>query len=213
MMWSKHTWMCCVGRVVVVVCMFVHLHVSRECDYSVCVCAWMQMARGGWGWGVVVGFSHVTVMVADPTTLEPKGRSQQFLPVRARLHPMLEVKIENSFWSYSATNQIDIIIIIIDSALRGENEADLLVNEAAAVRAETEAPGTPYTEGVMQRRDTQTAVGTKLGKRTRVHRIAREAGSDLQGKKNNKKKNRNRMHLPSPAARCCAASLCCRPRQ
>lgn len=136
-----------------------------------------------------------------PATLEPKGRSQQFLPVRARLHPMLEVKIENYFLSYSATTQID-IIIIIDSALRAENEADLLVNEAAAVRGETEAPGTPYTEGVMQRRDTQTPAGTKLGNRSHVHRIACEAASDLQGK-NPPQKNRSRMHLPGPAARCC----------
>lgn len=135
-----------------------------------------------------------------PTTLEPKGRSQQFLPVRARLRPMLEVKIENSFLSYSATNQID--IIIIDSALRGENEADLLVNEAAAVRGETEAPGTPYTEGVMQRRDTQTPAGTKLGKRSRVHRIAREAASDLQGKKNKKKQESH-----APARPCCLSLL------
>lgn len=114
------------------------------------------MARGGGGVQPRHGDG------CRPTTLEPKGRSQQFLAVRARLHPMLEVKIENSFLSYCATTQID--IIIIDSALRAENEADLLVNEAAAVRGETEAPGTPYTEGVMQRRDTQTPAGTKTRK-------------------------------------------------
>lgn len=81
------------------------------------------------------------------------------------------------------------------------------MKEAAAVRGETEAPGTPYMEGVMQRRDTQTPADTKLGKRSCVHHVAREAASDLQGKKKQKKQESRAPARPScPLLYCLSAA-------